>query len=109
MKNLKLLLLVFVFGTTTLFASEKIDDDANTEIRDQIVNLLDNVKLNTDADFQFILTFTFNSKGEIIVLNENSNKSEVKDYIRKHINHKKFQNPGVKDEIYSIPLKIKAL
>ncbi|MEX1383148.1 hypothetical protein [Lutibacter sp.] len=108
MRNLKLLVLAFIFGSTTLCASERLDDK-NTEIRDQIVNLLDNSKFEADENFKVEFTFTFNSSGEIVVLNVDSNRKNVKDYIRKHINSKKLQNPGVKNEIYTIPLTIKAI
>jgi hypothetical protein len=108
MRNLKLLVLAFIFGSTTLFASEKLDD-ANSEIRNQIVNLLDNTKLEAEEDIRVEFTFTFNSSGEIVVLNVDSNKKNVKDYIRKHINSKKLQNPGIKNEIYTIPLTIKSI
>lgn len=108
MKNLKLLLLVFALGTTTLFASDNPVKE-NNEIREQIVNLLDKGKFEAEEDFEVEFTFTFNSNGEIIVLNVNSNKENVKDYIRKHVNSKKIQNPGLKNEIYTIPLKIKTI
>ena len=51
MRNLKLLVLAFIFGSTTLFAPERLDDK-NTVIRDQIVNLLDNSKFEADENFK---------------------------------------------------------
>jgi hypothetical protein len=104
MKNLKLFA-VALFGMTTLFASEGIED--RKEIRNQVVDLFDNAKFETEKDFKIDFTFTFNQKGEIVVLKIDSSRKDIKDYIRKNVNYKKIENPGTQNQIYSMPIKVK--
>lgn len=110
MRNLKLLTVAFLLGMTSLFASDNIDNP-NTEIRVQIVKLLDDAKLEVEfsGETNFIVnfSFTFNSKGEIVVLNVDSKREDIKDFIRKNVNYKKLPSPGVQNEIYKMPINVK--
>jgi len=106
MRKLKLFTVAFVLGMTSLFASEKMNN-ANIEIRDQIVNLLNDTKFETQEDFRIEFTFTFNSSGEIVVLNVDSNRIDVKEYIRNNVNNKKIENPGIPNNIYKMPINVK--
>jgi hypothetical protein len=112
MKKLKLFTVAFLIGMTSLFASDK-NDNPNNEIRVQIIELLDYEKLVGEfgevRNFTVNFSFTFNSKGEIIVLSVDSNREDIKDYIRKTINYKKLQNPGIKNEIYKMPINVKII
>jgi len=108
MRKLKLLAVAFLLSITTLFASENIDD-TNTGIRDQIIQLLDNAQFESEKDFNIEFTFTFNSDGEIVVLNVNSSRKDVKDYIRNNVNYKKINSPGIKNEKYTLPIKVKTI
>lgn len=108
MRKLRLITLIAILGTTGLFASEKIEMNNNSEIRNQLVSLLDKAKFETVEDFTIEFTFTFNSQGEIVVLSLNSVRSDVKEFVREHINYKKIENPGLKDMIYTMPVKVKA-
>lgn len=108
MRKLKLLTLALVIGATSLFASEKTEN-INTEIRDQVVNLFDRAKFETKEGFKVEFTFTFNTNGEIVVLNLDSNREDIKDYIRKNVNYKKIQKPGIKDRIYKMPINVKVV
>jgi hypothetical protein len=108
MRKLKLLAVAFLLSITTLFASENIDD-TNTGIRDQIIQLLDNAQFESEKDFNVEFTFTFNSDGEIVVLNVNSSRKDVKDYIRNNVNYKKINSPGIKNEKYTLPIKVKTI
>ena len=104
MKNLKLFA-VALFGMTTLFASEGIED--RKEIRNQVVDLFDDAKFETKKDFKIDFTFTFNQNGEIVVLKVGSSREDIKDYIRKNVNYKKIENPGTQNQIYNMPIKVK--
>jgi len=108
MRKLKLLAVAFLLSITTLFASENIDD-TNTGIRDQIIQLLDNAQFESEKDFNVEFTFTFNSDGEIVVLNVNSSRKDVKDYIRNNVNYKKINSPGIKNEKYTLLIKVKTI
>lgn len=109
MKKIILMALAFVIGTASLFADgSPTVDDPNREIRNEIVQLLDTPEFIVNEDISVILTFTFNSEGEIVVLCPGCKNKDVVNYIRENLNHKKFMNPGEKDKLYKLPLKIKA-
>lgn len=107
MRKLKFLTLALFFSMTSLFASEKIEN-LNADIREQIVQLLDDAKIEIEQDYKMDVTFTFNSYGEIVVLNVNSDKKEIRKFIRENVNYKKLQNPGNINEKYTMPIFIKA-
>ena len=106
MRKLKLFTVAFALGMTNLFASENIED-LNKEIRYQVVDLFEDAKFETEKDFQSYFSFTFNAYGEIIVLSVDSNRSDIKNYIRKNVNYKKLQKPGIKNHIYKMPISVK--
>ncbi|NOR27992.1 MAG: hypothetical protein GQ540_05640, partial [Lutibacter sp.] len=55
-----------------------------------------------------MLTFTFSSQGEVVVLNVDSRDKDILNYVREHLNYKKVDNPGERDKIYTMPLKVTA-
>lgn len=107
MKKLMLTALALVIATSTLFAADVTPDDANKNIRNQIIQLMDAPDFNINEDTTVAIRFTFNSEGEIIVLSVDSKNSNVLNYVRKHLNHKKINNPGEKDKLYSFELLVK--
>lgn len=110
MKKLALLTLAVVLSTTGLFAMDVTPEEISKEdVRSQIVKLLDNPEFAVERDFNVEVQFTFSSEGEIVVLGVSSSRVDVKQYIRDHINYKKLENPGVRNRIYTMPLKVKAL
>lgn len=109
MRKFKLMALAFVIGTASLFATNVNEPkDPNKEIRNQIVNLLEAPDFVVENEIVVNLTFTFSSEGEIVVLAVSCKNCDVLDYVRKHINYKKIENPGIKNKKYTMPLKIKA-
>lgn len=72
------------------------------------MKLLDDAKFEIKENYKTHFTFTFNSDGEIVVLDVNSNRKDIKEYIRKNINKKKLENPGVKNQKYTMPIIVKA-
>ena len=76
MRKLKLVAVALLFSMTNLFASENLEK-ANTEIRNQIVNLFDDAKFIAESDFKVNFSFTFNANGEIIVLNVDSTRADT--------------------------------
>jgi len=109
MRKFKLLALAFLIGTASLFAVN-VDDpnDFNKEIRKQIVKLLKDSNFMVEKEMDVVLTFTFSSEGEIVVLCAGCEDLKFVNYIRKSLNYKKFETPGVRDKIYKMPLKITA-
>ncbi len=105
MKKIKLFTLAFVIGTASIFATTN-PNPTKTDIRTQIVNLLDTPSFLVDNTVDLNVSFTFNSEGEIVVLNVNSKNRKVLDYVRTNINGKKIENPGKQNKLYIVPLKI---
>ena len=107
MRKFKLLALAFVIGTASLFAVN-IDKPENPskEIRNEIVKLLQSPEFTVENDMAVVIKFTFNSEGEIVVLCAGCKDKKIVNYIRKNLNNKKFNTPGEKDKVYSLPLKI---
>lgn len=107
MKKFKLLLLAFVIGTASLFAMETGNpENPENEMRTEIVKLLQSPNFTIDKEINVVLKFTFNSEGEIVVLCAGCKDREIISYIRENLNRRKFENPGIKDKIYKLPLKI---
>jgi len=110
MKKFKLMALAFVIGTASLFAMNTNNfEGPEKEIRNEIVKLLQTPDFTVEKDMSVVLKFTFNSEGEIVILCAGCKDQEIVNYIRKNLNQKKFENPGERDKIYSIPLTIKAI
>ena len=108
MKKLKLFALALIIGTSSLFATNATSlEKPENKIRTQIVELLKSPEFKIEQEISVTLTFTFSSVGEIVVLNVDSNNPEVLNFIRKNLNYHKIQNPGERDKIYTMPLKLK--
>ena len=108
MKKLKLLAFALVFASAGVFASNLEDKTTIEEIRNQIVTLLKSPDFVVEKDITVTLKFTFSSEGEIVVLCPGCENQEIVKYIRKNLNYKKFEKPGERDKIYTIPLTLKA-
>ena len=109
MRKFKLLALALVIGTASIFAASGDDPkEANKKIRNQIVSLLQTPDFVIENETVVNLTFTFSSEGEIIVLNVDSRNKDIRDYIRENINYKIVKNPGERDKLYTMPLKVTA-
>ena len=107
MRKLMLVALALVIGTASTFANNEPELDKK-DVRNQIVALLDAPTFALDSDMKVEISFTFSSEGEIVVLKVNSTNSDVLNYVRENLNYKKIQNPGERNKIYTMPLKIEA-
>ena len=101
-----LLALALVIGTASLFAANVDPNVPKSEIRTQIVKLLDAPNFKVEKDLKVDITFTFSSEGEIVVLSVDSNRKDVLNYVRENLNYKKIQNPGDRDKLYTMPLTL---
>jgi len=108
MKKLIVLALALVISTAGILATN-LDDPVTPkkQIRNQIVKFLEDPSFTIDREINVVLTFTFNSEGEIVVLCAGCKDKKIVNYIRKNLNNKKFLYPGVQDKIYKMPLKVK--
>ena len=109
MKKFMLLALATVIGTASLFATNVNPDDSKKEMRTQIVELLNTPSFGVKNDVNVEIIFTFSSEGEIVVLNVDSSDHDILKYVRKNLNYQKIQNPGERDKLYSLPLKMQAI
>ena len=108
MKKLQFLTLALFFSMTSLFASEKMDK-LDADIRQQVVQLMGNVEFETKEDYKMNFTFTFNTEGEIVVLDVNTRNKEIIKFIRENINNKTIENPGVINKKYVMPIYVKTI
>jgi len=109
MRKLKLFTLALFIGTTGLFASEISKTELKkSDIGTQIENLLNDTEFLFDNTIEVQIKFTFNSEGEIVVLKVNSSDSNVLNYIRKNLNGKVILNPGERNKLYNLSLKLQA-
>ena len=109
MRKFKLLAFALFIGTASLFAINIDDaDKPSKEIRNEIVKMLQSPDFVVTEDITVVLKFTFSSSGEIVVLCPGCKNKDIEKYIRKNLNYKKFKNPGERDKIYLLPLKLKA-
>jgi len=109
MRKFKLLALAFVIGTASLFASNvENPSEVTKKMRNEIISLLQAPDFTIEEDLNVILEFTFSSEGEMIILCAGCKDKEVVNYIRENLNYKKFMNPGDRDKIYKMPLKVTA-
>ena len=105
MKKFKLLALSLVIGTASLFATT-VEDVSKDEIRSQIVELLQTPDFGIVSEMTVNISFTFSSEGEVVVLGVDSKNRNILNYVRENLNYKKIQNPGEKDKLYTMPLKV---
>tara|TARA_R110001583_G_scaffold137891_2_gene289448 strand:- start:252 stop:578 length:327 start_codon:yes stop_codon:yes gene_type:complete len=108
MNKFKLLSIVLVMGVTSLFANTNINPDiSKDEIRKQIIELVEKTTNVFENEIVVNVTFTFNTEGEIIVLNIDSRERDVLSFIRKNLNNKKLEYPGKVNREYTLPISIK--
>ena len=111
MKNLKLLALALVIGTSSLFAATvELPDVPVKQISMQISELFtETPDFAVIEDMKINVVFTFNSEGEVIVLKVDSKNKDVLNYIRKTLNHKMLDTPGEMNRVFTMPLTINKL
>lgn len=108
MNKFRLLALALVFGTMSLFANSITSPEVSKdEIRKQIVELVDDSTASIEVTTTVKVSFTFSTEGEIVVLKVNSKEKDVLNFIRKNLNGKVLESPGVVNKVYTMPIVIK--
>lgn len=108
MNKFKLMAIALVFGTASLFANTVSNPEiSGDEIRNQIIELIDNVNDNLEIRASVNVTFSFNSEGEIVVLKVGSKDKDVLNFIRENMNGKTIENPGKQKKKYNMVITIK--
>jgi hypothetical protein len=110
MKNFKVLVIVFLFGTMGLFANNiENPKGSSDDIRSQIIELLGPENSILSAETYVNIIFTFSTEGEIVVLKVESTDKEVLAFIRENLNYKKIENPGKVNKEYMMPISVKPM
>ena len=112
MKNLKSLVVAFVLTLTTasLFAKTVPSEvKPAVQLRSEIVELLKAPQFNIEEEMETSrIFFTVSNKGEIIVLNVQTEKPQIEAYIKSRLNYKKTEaNPIAYGKTFNVTLKIK--
>ena len=106
MTKMKLFLVALLISTAGIYALNLGEPSIKKEeVRAQIIDLLKASPFMA-APEDVLITFTFSSEGQIVVLNVDSKNSNVLNYIRKNLNYKKIEKPGKKDEIVANIIKV---
>lgn len=109
MKKLALFIVTFAIGVASLFATNTNNlKNPTKELRNEIIQLLQNPDFALEKDVTVTIKFTFSSEGEMVVLCPGCKDKELKQFISTKLNYKKFEHFGVKDKIYRMPLTFKA-
>lgn len=110
MKKAIIVIVAFLVSSVSLFANEiETSITSKDEIRTQIVDLLKDVNTNLSTEAVVDVTFTFNTDGEIVVLNVDSQNKEVLNFIRQNLNGKKIEKPGKVKREYTMPINVRFL
>ncbi len=109
MKKLTVLLVVFVLGSTQLFALGGSPINAEGELRDHIAVLLKNPEFKFETEeLKANIEFTLNKQGEIVVLSVNAEDAHIREYVKSRLNYQRV-DAGVSTvgtKIFRISLKI---
>ena len=107
MNKFRLLAIALVFGTKSLFASTIITPEVSKdEIRQQIIELVENSETVIENQVVVHVTFTFSTDGKIVVLKVNSKDKQVLTFIRENLNSKSLENPGKANRHYTMAIII---
>ena len=105
MNKFRLLAIAFVFSATSLFANTIANPEVKaSEVRKQIVELVESSNISIDDAVTVNITFTFSSEGEIVVLKVDSKDKQVLSFVRKSLNSKKLENPGRANKYFTMPI-----
>ncbi|MHA7056418.1 hypothetical protein ACWGOQ_0004310 [Aquimarina sp. M1] len=101
---------VAILASTQIFANDKNTKETNEQkLRSEIAFLLEKPQIQLDcneinADIEFIL----NAKGEIVILNVDSEKEAVTYYVKNRLNYKKVHSDIKKtgNKVFKLRLKV---
>ncbi|WP_299260498.1 hypothetical protein [uncultured Aquimarina sp.] len=109
MKKL-IVLLVVVLASTQIFANDKNTKETNKQkLRSEIALLLEKPQIKLDRnEINASIEFVLNIKGEIVILNVDSEKEAVVDYVKNRLNYKKVDSDITRtgNEIFTLRLKV---
>ncbi|RZT00323.1 hypothetical protein [Aquimarina brevivitae] len=93
--------------SSTAIAGTPTEPTQEQQLNKEIHQLLDEPSFNVDGEMTAFVTFTLNEKGEIVVLNVDSENLTVESFIKSRLNYKKVAmklNPTIK--FYKVPVRL---
>lgn len=107
MKNFKVLVFATLISFSAFANNTNPTKETKSELRTEIVKLLGKANFKFNTDLNSTIEFMVNSKGEIVVVNVNSDNTEVHTYVKSKLNYQTISTKLVKrGQIYKMPLKI---
>lgn len=109
MKKVKLILVaVAIMVSSVSFATNGNPTTTKKELHNQIVSILGNkVEALAETNLEAEVSFTLNSKSEIVVLSVKSDNQKMENFVKNKLNYKKVAVKAVNEgKIYRVPLKI---
>lgn len=99
---------ISLFLSLSTFANSKNDIGKDNSLTNQIIALIgDKVPFNTYETLKVDVSFTLNTKNEIIVVDVTSKNEELSLFIKEKLNNKKINSSKIKQkEIYTLPIKV---
>ncbi|WP_299218079.1 hypothetical protein [uncultured Aquimarina sp.] len=109
MKKL-IVLLVVVLASTQVFANDKNAEETNKEkLRSEIALLLEKPQIKLERnEINASIEFILNAKGEIVILNVDSEKEAIEDYVKTRLNYKKVDSDITRtgNKVFRLRLKV---
>jgi lipopolysaccharide export LptBFGC system permease protein LptF len=109
MKNLKLVALAFAIFASSFSFATTLEDNPNSELREQIVEFLNNAEIEIDTNELIAeVIFTLNKNGELIIIDVTTNNEKAENFVRTNLDHKKVGTAltSVEGKIYTLPIRI---
>lgn len=106
MKKLVLTCLMFALSVNMLLASNPVKTPQQ-KLRNQIVELLKNPDFQFENEMiQARIDFTFNTKGEIVVLSIDTDNRLLDGYIKNKLNYKQVSLVGLSGGKFQMNIKV---
>ncbi|CAL2103162.1 conserved exported protein of unknown function [Tenacibaculum sp. 190130A14a] len=110
-KSLVLILCLSVFTTFTIQANENPNPilKAKKVLHTEIASIIGNsAPIKTNKTVKANVSFMLNSKGEIVILDVDSNSKQLAYFIKRKLNYKKINHEDVKKgSVYELPITLK--
>jgi hypothetical protein len=109
MKTIKnLMLMVAITFSTVLFANEKPKTNDDSNLRNEIIQILNKTNFESKQNLEAVVRITFNRNKEIVVLSVDTENAEFKNFIKHKLNYSKVSESIVlKKDRYIIPIKLR--
>ena len=100
---------VLLFSTSITLATEPVNDPSLfIEASQEISKLLESPAFEVREDFSASVSLIVNNDGELVVLDVDTDSSQVESYVKSRLNYHKINAQLTKGLEYEVPLKFRA-